>query len=140
MGTERVMTTKKSLTNTVVAIMDPRADGKDAVADLTAAGYEVDVMHGAEGKDRLDPRGERGGVMATVQRLINAFGDEFRVLDQLEAAVDEGKVVVSVDIDADDPGPAVDILREHGGTYIWKFDRWTFTRIGADEPEDDQLD
>lgn len=131
---------KKNLTNTVVAILDPHVEGRDAVADLGAAGYEVDVLEGERGKERLDPRGDKGGVVATVQRLINAFGDEFRVLDQLDAAVDQGKIVVSVDIDADNPGPAVDILRDHGGTYIWRFDRWTFTRIGADGPEDDDLD
>ena len=115
--------------DTVVAILDREPEAADAVEGLREAGYEVEVIIGEEGKEHLDPSGEEG-VMATVKRLIDAFGDQYRVLDRLNDELDKGNVVISVESRPDDADEAVRILRDHGGEYIWKFGTWTFTRIG----------
>lgn len=115
--------------NTVVAVLDSEPDTEDAVSRLSSEGFVYEVLSGGTGRDHLDPESENG-VMATVQKLVSVFGDEHRVLDRLDKAMAEGKMVVSVQIESGDPSEAISILRDHGGHYIWKFDDWTFTRIG----------
>jgi hypothetical protein len=115
--------------NTVVAILDRDPVAQNAVDRLADAGYEFEVLAGEEGKEHLDPAGEKGAG-ATIKRLLNAFGDQYRVLDTLYEELDNGNLVISVDSVPDEAAEAVRILREHGGSYIWKFGTWTFTRIG----------
>ncbi|MGD2043472.1 MAG: hypothetical protein PVJ28_07455 [Acidimicrobiia bacterium] len=116
--------------NTVVAILDHEPEAADAIDRLSEAGYVFEVLRGADGKAHLDPAGEKSA-KATVKRLLNAFGDQYRVLDRLEAELDKGSLVVSVDSPPDEADQAVRILQDHGGEYIWKFGSWTFTRIGG---------
>jgi hypothetical protein len=116
--------------DTVVAVLDREPAVEDAVERLADAGYDYEVLVGEEGKAHLDPSGEDDGV-ATVKRLLNAFGDQYRVLDRLNSELDEGKIVISVDSAPDEAVEAVEILQDHGGSYIWKFGTWTFTRIGS---------
>lgn len=115
--------------NTVVAVLDERPETNDAASTLDAEGFDFEVLSGAEGREHLDPSGETSG-LATVKRLLNAFGDQYRVLERLNHHLDEGRRVVSVEVSDDDSARAVEILQEHGGEYIWKFGTWTFTRIG----------
>lgn len=113
--------------DTVVAVLD---DASDAVARLKGAGYEVEVLEGESGKQHLDPAGESGGAVSTVKRLLNAFGDQYRVLEHLYDELDAGKQVVSVDASPDEADEAVRVLQDHDGEYIWKFGTWTYTEIG----------
>ena len=115
--------------DTVVAILDHRPAAENAVDRLSDAGYEFEVLSGDEGKEHLDPAGEKGAA-ATIKRLLNAFGDQYRVLDRLYEELDEGNLVISVDSPPDEADEAVRILQDHGGSFIWKFGTWTFTRIG----------
>lgn len=115
--------------NTVVAILDYEPNVADAVEQLSDAGYDFEVLRGDDGKEHLDPAGDKGA-KATVKRLLAAFGDQYRVLDRLYAELDKGHLVVSVDSTPDQAKEAVRILQDHGGEYIWKFGSWTFTRIG----------
>jgi len=115
--------------DTVVAILGHEPDVRDAVQSLTDAGYEFEVLRGEEGKAHLDPAGEKGAG-ATIKRLLNAFGDQYRVLERLTEELDEGHLVISVDTQPDEAAEAIQILQDHGGEYIWKFGTWTFTRIG----------
>lgn len=105
-------------------------DTSDVVAQLRGAGYDVEVLSGASGKKHLDPGGESGGAASTVKRLLNAFGDQYRVLEHLYMELDAGKQVVSVDASADEADDAIRILKENDGEYIWKFGSWTYTEIG----------
>lgn len=123
------MTEIHDFDDTVIAILDPEPDVGNAVDRLSKAGYDLEVLQGDEGKEHLDPAGEKGAA-ATVKRLLNAFGDQYRVLDRLYAELDEGNLVVSVNSPPDEADEAVRILQDHGGEYIWKFGTWTFTRIG----------
>jgi hypothetical protein len=115
--------------NTVVAIIDDEDNAESAVERLGAAGYDYEVFRGEEGKAHLDSGGE-SGFGATLQRLLNAFGDQYRVIEQLDAELDKGNLVVSVESEPDDAGEAVRILQDSGGEFIWKLGTWTYTRIG----------
>jgi hypothetical protein len=115
--------------NTVVAILGRDPVASNAVDRLAEAGYEFEVLAGDEGKAHLDPAGEKSPI-ATIKRLLNAFGDQYRVLETLYGELDHGNIVISIDTVPDEADDAVRILREHGGSYIWKFGTWTFTRIG----------
>ncbi|MFZ0012943.1 MAG: hypothetical protein WAL25_02395 [Acidimicrobiia bacterium] len=115
--------------NTVVAILSQESEAEGALSELTAAGFEVEVLRGQEGKEHLDPAGETGA-MATVKRLLNAFGDQYRVIDRLYEELDEGNLVISVDATSDEAGEAVGILQDHDGEFIWRLGTWTHTRIG----------
>ena len=115
--------------NTVVAILDRDPVTQNAVDRLAEAGYDFEVLTGGEGKEHLDPAGEQSAA-ATIKRLVNAFGDQYRVLDTLYEELDKGNLVISVDTVPDQVDEAVRILQDHGGSYIWKFGTWTFTPIG----------
>jgi hypothetical protein len=116
-----------SFENTVVAVL-AAGSSDDALQQLSAAGYEYEVMEGESGGKHLDPGGVVG-IWSALKRAAAALGDETRVLDRLESALAEGKLVVSVDISEREGKQAVSILREHGGEFIWKFGDWTFTPI-----------
>ncbi len=115
--------------NTIVAILDEEPAVQDAAQGLAASGYDFEVLSGEEGRAHIHP-GSEDGVMPAVKRLLKAFGDQHRIIDRLDDALQQGKVVVSVEMDDDEPGDAISILKDHGGHYIWKLGDWTFTRIG----------
>lgn len=115
--------------DTVVAILDDRASADRAIDQLTGAGYDYEVLEGDEGKAHLDPAGI-SGTAATIKRLLNIFGDQYRVMEHLDRQLDDGKVVMSVDAKPNDADEAVKVLQDNGGEFIWKFGTWTFTRAG----------
>lgn len=115
--------------NTVLAILDREPAVRSAVQSLSDAGYEFEVIEGEKGKAHLDPRVE-GGTMAAVRELISAFGDQQGLRDRLNAELDRGNQVLSVNATPDEADEAVRILRDHGGEYVWRFGTWAFTRIG----------
>jgi hypothetical protein len=121
---------RHNLDNTVIAVLDPDSETGDAVTDLTDAGFRYEVLRGESGREHLDPGDRHDGLMATVRRLVEHFGDEYQVLDRLDDALAAGKLVVSVDTRPENANRAVDILRRHGGHYLWRFGEWTFTDVG----------
>lgn len=114
--------------NTVVAVLQSGHEASEAVDLLGKAGYQVEILEGESGRAHLDPQGDEG-FWASVKRAASALGDEKRVLERLDSALSEGRVVISVNLDDRDGKGAVSILREHGGEYLWKFGDWTFTPI-----------
>lgn len=115
--------------NTVVAALADEETADRVVDRLTKAGYEWELLHGEEGKDHLDPA-EDTGPGATIKLLIEAFGDQYRVVEHLTDELDEGKFVVSVETKPEEADDAVRILQDNGGDFIWKLGAWTFTRVG----------
>lgn len=115
--------------DTVVAILDDEATADRVVDHLGAAGYDYEVLEGDQGKAHLDASGVSGPA-ATVKRLLNVFGDQHRVIDRLNQALDDGKIVISVDSKPDHAGEAVQVLQDNGGEFIWKLGTWTYTRVG----------
>ena len=117
------------LDNTVVAVIADPDRARSAVSELRQANYEVEVLRGEEGKEHLDPAGESGPT-ATIKRLLNVFGDQYRILEGLNTELDRGNYVISVDSEPDDATEAVRILQDHEGEFIWKLGTWTYSRIG----------
>ncbi|MEX0796401.1 MAG: hypothetical protein WD274_06885 [Acidimicrobiia bacterium] len=113
--------------NTVVAVLTSGDEAGEAVDRLAGAGFEVEVLEGESGSAHLEPEGD-GGFWASIKKAASALGDEKRVLEQLDASLAEGRVVISVDLEDRDGKEAISILREHG-EYLWKFGDWTFTPI-----------
>jgi hypothetical protein len=114
--------------DTVVAVFDDSSVVPDVTGELAAAGYRYEVLQGDDGRRHLDPGGETGAG-ATVKRLLNVFGDQYRVLEHLYEKLDEGAVVVSVDAEQGATGDAVEILQNHDGEFIWKLGAWTYTQV-----------
>lgn len=115
--------------DTVVAILDDRDSADSAIDQLIGAGFDYEVLEGDEGKAHLDPEGVSGPA-ATIKRLLNMFGDQYRVMEHLNQQLDDGKVVISVDAKPEDADEAAKVLQDNGGDFIWKFGTWTFTRAG----------
>lgn len=113
--------------DTVVAILDDRASADSAIGQLTDAGYDYEILEGDEGKAHLDPAGHSGPV-ASIKRLLNMFGDQYRVIEHLHGQLDDGKVVISVDAKPEDADQAAKVLQDNGGEFIWKFGTWTYTQ------------
>jgi hypothetical protein len=114
--------------NTVVAILDEEPLVREATEGLSDAGYDFEVLVDEEGREHIDPSSEEG-LMATLNQLITAFGDQHRIIDRLDDALERGRIVISVDVEDEDPSGAISILRDHGGHYVWKLGEWTFTPI-----------
>jgi hypothetical protein len=114
--------------DTVVAVFDDPGVVSDVTEELGAAGYRYEVLEGDDGRRHLDPGGETGPG-ATVKRLLNVFGDQYRVLEHLYEKMDKGAVVVSVEAEPEASGDAVEILQNHDGEFIWKLGAWTYTQV-----------
>jgi hypothetical protein len=121
------------LTGTVVAIIDSQDDAREAASALTGEQFDAVLLHGEEGRASLSQEDERG-LTGLVKKLALAFGDEVRILDRLDKALETGRSVISVDV-ADDEERATrvaTILEEHGGHDMWRLGEWSFNRIGQD--------
>jgi hypothetical protein len=122
------------LTGSVVAIIDGEEEGRAALVDLAGEQFDAELLHGEEGRAHLTQEEDEGGITGLVKKLALAFGDEVRILDRLDRALEAGRSVISVDV-ADDEERATrvaTILEEHGGHDMWRLGEWSFNRIGQD--------
>jgi hypothetical protein len=60
------------------------------------------------------------------------FGDEARILDRMEAALDKGASVVSVDVTSDDAARVATLLEDHDAHDMWRLGEWSFNRVGSE--------
>lgn len=120
------------LENSVVAIFGrDRADS--ALTAIEAAGRQVLRLSGPGDIDKLAPNQE--GVRGTVSRLAAAFGDELRILEEIERALKNGRQVLIVPGDPDEHADISRSLTEQGATSVWDFRGWTFTKTGEDKSQ-----
>jgi hypothetical protein len=61
-----------------------------------------------------------------------AFGDEVRIVDRLDRALEGGRAVIVVDVDDDRAADVATILEDHGGHDMWRLGEWSFNRIGRE--------
>lgn len=119
------------LDDKVVAIFDEVAAGESAVAELRGHGFEVEVLRGDAGRRRLDPHAEGEGFLESLgHALQTVVGDEDRIVDNVDSYLAEGRSFVLVDAESGGDASAPDILRKHGGHYMWRFDQWTYVPLG----------
>lgn len=121
------------LTGTVVAIIDDAEEGRAAVTALAQQQFSAELLHGEDGRSQLNEEDENA-LSAAVKKLALAFGDEMRIVDRLDKALQNGRLVVSVDVndDDDDAARVAVILEEHGGHDMWRLGEWSFNRIGPE--------
>jgi hypothetical protein len=120
------------LTGTVVAIIDSEEDARAAASALAGEQFDAALFHGEEGRAQLTAEEDEGGLTGLVKKLALAFGDEVRILDRLDKALEIGRSVISVDVadDEDRSARVAVILEEHGGHDMWRLGEWSFNRIG----------
>jgi hypothetical protein len=119
------------LTGTVVAIIDSREYGRDAVAALSGGQFDAELLDGEQGRAYLSEDHEEG-LSGVLKKLALAIGDEVRVVDRLDRALEEGRSVIIVDADEDRAAEVATILEDHGGHDMWRLGEWSFNRIGSE--------
>ena len=120
------------LRNKVVAIFDTEDATRAAVEDLRTAGYDVEVLEGDEGRERLKADEEHEGFFESLRGAVeSALGDESQILDNVDAELGQGAAFVVVDAESADESKIADALKQHGGHYLWHFDSWSYVSLGG---------
>ena len=118
-------------TRRLLAVMDDPAEATAAAAALVEGGLsagDVEVLVGADGRDRL---GRLGPKLNVLSRIVRVF--QYLSMDQLpdflvyEAALEQGRAVLAARVASRDRMLAVrDVLVARGGHFINYFGRlWT---------------
>lgn len=120
--------------DTVVGILDDPDSASSAVGALLEGGVpdtEIKVLCCDSGARRLDPTGERHGVLGRLQRLVQHFGDkEVPYLHTQAEALEAGKFLVAAPAETDEESRRVaDILSSHGAHFINRYTPWTVERM-----------
>lgn len=128
------MTDGIDLEDKVVAIFDEEESGDAAAEELRRNDYGVEILRGEEGRRRLDPHGEEEGLLESLgHALQTVVGDEDRIVARVDDYLAEDRSFLVVEAEESrQGGSAVDILRKHGGHYMWRFDQWTYVPVGGD--------
>jgi hypothetical protein len=119
----------------VVAIVD-RDDSGGAVEALRSRNLAVEVLREEAEVERLQPK--QGGVAGALKKAAAAFGDEMRIVDQIERALLDGTQVLIVEQDAQGSAGIAKLLREHGALSIWDFRTWTFVNVGTTDKGEEE--
>ena len=120
------------LRNKVVAIFDTEDATRSAVEDLRTAGYDVEVLEGDEGRERLKTDEEHEGFFESLRGAVeSALGDEGQILDNVDAELGQGAAFVVVDAESADESEIAEALKQHGGHYLWHFDNWSYVSLGG---------
>jgi hypothetical protein len=116
----------------VVAVFDTSEATETAVSALRKQGYQVEVLQGEEGRRRLDPDRDDQGVLASLKTALETIlGDEDRILDHVDQELAHNRTFVVVDSADKKEGDIASVLKEHGGHYLWHFDKWTYVSLGG---------
>jgi hypothetical protein len=122
--------------DTVVGIMDDPEGANAAVEVLLATGVTEDgiqVMCCDAGARRLDPTGERHGLLGQLHRIVQLFGDqEVAHVKRQAAALEAGKFLIAASAGTEEEAEKVaDTLKSNGGHFINWYTSMTVRRIGA---------
>jgi hypothetical protein len=116
----------------MLAVFDTRVAAEAGVEALAAAGIErsqIELFEGADDAAAFDATGRRRGLRGRLYRIIEfSWADQAPDFAWYEAAIREGKVVLSVRVRGDPLVRSVGaILVEHGGHFVNHFG-WFETR------------
>jgi hypothetical protein len=113
----------------VVAVIDDSEELEAVLGDLEEAGVDVtsvNVLSGSDGARLLDRTGAAHGVRARLLRLLQQSAPERELIADHYRALAQGRHVVYVPVRGDDQRDrVVDIFRDHDGSGILHFHRWT---------------
>lgn len=120
-------------TNRVVGTIADAKDARAALDSLLNARFqhsEVDILHGENDLQRLDPTGAEHGFLAQFQRtLIRTAGpaEEFQHLSRHFEDVRAGRFVIMVLAkEREKRDIAADVLNAHGAEFVGFYGRWAF--------------
>jgi hypothetical protein len=122
--------------DTVVGIVDEPDDATSAVEKLMAAGVsedDIQIMCCDSGAKRLDPSGERHGLLGRLHRVIQLFGDQEVAHVQRQASeLREGKFLIAAPADSEEEAERVaDIMKSNGGHFINHYTSMTVRAMEA---------
>jgi len=122
----------------VVGTIADAKESQAALDELLGAGFnrvDIDVLHGEDDLDRLDPTGAKHGVLAQIQRtVIRTAGpaEEFKHLTHHLEDVRAGRFVIMVLArEREKRHVAADILNAHGAEFVGFYGRWTWQSLEA---------
>ena len=120
-------------TNRVVGTIADAEHADAVVQALVNAGFErgaIDVLHGEEGLNRLDPTGAGHGVLERLQRAVIRTGapaEEYRYLTHHVEDVRDGRFVIMVLAPERDKRTIVaDILDANGAEFVGFYGKWAW--------------
>lgn len=125
-------------TNRVVGIVGDAGNAQAAIDALLQAGFDrkdIDILHGEEDLERLDPAAAKQGFLSqfrrTVTRTFTAF-EEFSHLTHDIEEVRAGRFVIMVTAKRRDQRTvAADILNGHGAGFVEFYGRWAWEDLSA---------
>lgn len=117
-----------------LAIFDRENDALGATRELHASGYgSVQRFAGMDGAARLDSEGSAHGGAAAVERAIEQVASDVSKLEEYDAAVREGSIVLGVRVpDGEPPHRAARIIERHHGHDVRYFSGMTVERLDVD--------
>ncbi len=119
------------LIDKVVAVFDSPAGADAALVDLKSQGHDVELLRGAEGRQRLDPREAEGDFFGSLRKAFLGLGDENRFRNKVENELSANGSFLVVDAaDDDEAANVAHALRKHGGHFLWHLGKWTYVRLG----------
>ena len=111
-------------TNKVIGIIDKAQDAEAAVHDLRRAGFTRDkirVLTGEQGAHRIDPTGDRHGLLAQIlrstQRVLGRYEIPHATRHEEEMLAGHFGIGITVE-DKEDREKALRILESHHGHFI----------------------
>ena len=131
--------------NRVVGTVGDAGKAGAAVEALLRAGFnreDIDILHGEEDLQRLDPTGVEHGFLAQFQRtLIRTFElEEFKQLTHYVEDLRAGRFVIMVLTKRRlQRMLAADVLHQHGAEFVEFYSRWACEELPASaqsSPED----
>lgn len=122
------------LEDRVVAVISS-VDAGEAATALGSQGFGVEVLRSEADVERLEPK--QGGLAGALSKAAALFGDEMRIIDQIERTLSEGNQVLVVTA-GDRADQAVRLLEEHGALATWDFGTWTWVKVTTTDREEDE--
>ena len=126
-------------TNRVVGTVADAKNAHAAIDALLQADFDrqdIDILHGDEDIQRLDPTGEEHGFLAQFQRtLLRIAGpaEEYMHLRHHVEDVRAGRFVIMVLAkERDQRMRAADILNAHGAEFVGFYGRWAWEGLTSD--------
>jgi uncharacterized protein (TIGR02246 family) len=120
-------------TNRVVGTIADAEHANAAVTALVEAGFDrqsIDVLHGEEDVNRLDPTGTEHGVLERLQRALIRTGGRAEEYKHLMHHVDDvraGRFVIMVlASERERRTMAADILDRHGAEFVGFYGKWAW--------------
>ena len=125
-------------TNRVVGTVADAKHAHAAIDALLQAGFDrqdLDILHGEDAMQRLDPAGEEHGFLAQFQRTLLRVArpaEEYQHLRHHVEDVRAGRFVIMVLAkDRDQRIRAADILDAHGAEFVGFYGRWAWEGFSA---------